>query len=464
MSFFDLKGQEPANQITGSWLGTLDAGAVQLRIIFNLSLDKDGQYKATLDSPDQGATGVPLGEVKLYGDSLRIDAPSIYGYYLGKIMTPSSIEGQWSQAGRTFDLNLAKQDTVFVLIRPQEPLPPFPYKVEEVTFENRVQHFRLAGTLTIPEGEGPFPAVVMVTGSGSQNRDEEIFGHKPFKLIADQLTRAGIVVLRYDDRGFGESGGSSVGATSQDFAIDARSAVEFLFSRPEIDTLSVGIIGHSEGGMIAFMLAAQYQDIAFIITLAGPGIDGKDILLDQSEYINRLSGVDEAVREDNRILMNRVYDLMINNESYDRWAEETKEFIDEYYSGNPRGKYSDVDLETIRRNLLGSISESVYPWMRYFLQWDPSGLFSKIKCPVLALNGERDCQVMAEKNIHAIREGLHEGGNTRSTTMIIPGLNHLFQHCKTGLPNEYSTIEETFDPATINIISGWILKQYSQRD
>ena len=464
MSFIDLEGQEPANRIAGSWLGTLDAGGIQLRIIFNLSLNDDGQYKATMDSPDQGAAGIPLGEVKLYGDSVRIDAPSIYGYYLGKIMAPASIEGKWSQAGRTFDLNLEKQDTVFVLNRPQEPQPPFPYQVEEVTFENRVQHFSLAGTLTIPEGEGPFPAVVLVTGSGSQNRDEEIFGHKPFKLIADRLTRAGIAVLRYDDRGFGSSGGSSIGATSQDFALDARSAVEFLFGQPEIDTLCVGIIGHSEGGMIAFMLASQYQDIAFIITLAGPGIDGKDILLDQSEYINRLSGVDEAVREDNRIVMNRVYDLMIANDSYNRWVEETKEFIKEYYSGSPRATYSDMDLETIRKNLLGSIPESVYPWMRYFVQWDPSGLFGKIKCPVLALNGERDSQVLAEKNIQAIREGLLAGGNTGSTTMIIPGLNHLFQHCKTGLPNEYSSIEETFDPATLDIISSWILKHYKQRD
>jgi pimeloyl-ACP methyl ester carboxylesterase len=464
MSFNELKGQETADQFAGSWLGTLDVGEVQLRIIFNLSLNSDGHYKATLDSPDQGAAGVPLGEVKLYADSIRIDAPSIYGYYQGKIVTPTTIEGQWSQAGRTFELNLEKQDTIFVLNRPQEPRPPFPYQEEEVTFENKVQHFSLQGTLTIPEGEGPFPAVVLVTGSGSQNRDEEIFGHKPFRLIADHLTRAGIMVLRYDDRGFGSSGGSNIGATSLDYALDARSAIEFLFSQPLADPSSVGVIGHSEGGMIAFQLASQYQDIAFIITLAGPGIDGKDILLDQSEYINRLSGVDKTVREDNRIVMTRVYDLMINNESYNSWVEETKEFITDYYSGSPRSSYSEGDLETIKSNLLGSIPESVYPWMRYFIRWDPSGLFATINCPVLALNGEKDCQVLAEKNIYAIREGLHAAGNTRSTTMILPGLNHLFQHCRTGLPNEYSTIEETFDPAVLDIISSWILKQYKQRD
>jgi uncharacterized protein len=299
--------------------------------------------------------------------------------------------------------------------------------------------------------------VILVSGSGSQNRNEEIFGHKPFKLIADYLTRKGIAVLRYDDRGVGSSGGVVRGSTSLDNAGDARSAIDFLLTQNEIDPSEVGVIGHSEGGMIAIMLAAKYDDIAFIITLAGPGVDGKSILLDQSDYINRLSGVNESFLKDNQIVMSKVFDLMSSNESYDQWKVEVLKFTSEFYSS--KDYYSNEDKEQARKNLVGFIPESSYAWMRYFVMFDPSVLFSSIKCPVLALNGEKDCQVMAEKNIHAISEGLLSGGNTRVTTMIIPGLNHLFQHCETGLPNEYGRIEETFDPKTLEIISEWILNQ-----
>ena len=204
------------------------------------------------------------------------------------------------------------------------------------------------------------------------------------------------------------------------------------------------------------MLAAEYHDIAFIITLAGPGVNGREILLDQSDYINRLSGVDESVLEDNRIVMSKVYDLMISSETYSQWKEEVVKFITDYYSGNAVGDYSKEDIEMIRGNLLGSLPESVYSWMVYFIQWNPSTYFRSIKCPVLALNGDKDCQVMAKKNINAISEGLRSAGNTNVKTMIIPGLNHLFQHCETGLPNEYGRIEETFDPKTLEIISEWI--------
>jgi uncharacterized protein len=458
LSFIQLDAQEPANY-TGSWLGRLDAGGIELRIVFNLKEIGDGRYMATLDSPDQGATGIPLGDVSLFEDSIRIEAPSVSGFYLGKFTSAKTIDGVWNQVGRDFDLNLEKQDSAFVQKRPQEPKPPFPYKAEEVSFENTVQHFTLGGTLTIPDGIGPFPAVVLVTGSGNQNRDEELFGHKPFKVIADYLTRHGIAVLRYDDRGVGSSGGNFAGATSRDNMIDARSAVEFIFTRKEIDRSKVGVIGHSEGGLIAFMLASEYDDIAFIVSLAGPGVDGKTILLDQSDHINRLSGVAEPVLEDNRIVMSKVYDLMVTNVSYQDWKKQVLEFINEYYSGKTNADYSEKDIEVIKKNLMGSMPASYYAWMRYFVQSDPSEYFGTIKCPVLALNGEKDSQVLAEKNIRAIREGLLAGGNTHITAMILPGLNHLFQHCENGLPYEYGAIEETFDPETLQIISDWILKQ-----
>jgi len=278
-------------------------------------------------------------------------------------------------------------------------------------------------------------------------------------LIADHLTRLGIAVLRYDDRGVDASGGNPAGSTTKDYAGDARSAIEYLLKRKDIDHSKTGIIGHSEGAMIAFLLASSHVDISFMVSLAGPGVDGKTILLEQSDYINRASGVDSLILDDNRAVMTKVYDIMIENESFELWEEEVVKYTNDYYSEKSSYTYSEEEIEQIKQNLLGSIPESAYAWMRYFVTFDPTALFSSIKCPVLALNGKKDCQVLAENNIDSIKKGLLSGGNKRSTTMILPGLNHLFQNCETGLINEYGIIEETFDPETLDIISGWILKQ-----
>ncbi len=463
MVFHQAHCQVSKEEIIGSWQGTLNTGGAQLRLVFNISIAEDAQFKATMDSPDQGAMGVPMGEVNLEGDSIRIDAPMIMGYYRGKVTSKTTIVGTWNQGNMSFVLNLVKQTEAVVLNRPQEPKPPFPYIEEEVSFENREQHFSLGGTFTIPEGEGPFPAVILVTGSGNQNRDEEIFGHKPFRLIADHLTREGIAVLRYDDRGVGSSGGNFVGSTSADYAGDARAAIEYLFERAEVDQSKVGVIGHSEGGMIAFMLASEYDDIAFIISLAGPGVDGKTILLEQSDYITELSGVEESIREDNRIVMSKVYELMISNESHEEWGKKALEFTSVYYSAKEIGGYSEEEIEQSKKNLLASVPEDSYAWMRYFVMFDPSSYFVSIKCPVLALNGEKDCQVLAQKNVNAIREDLLASGNQTVTTMILPGLNHLFQNCETGLPGEYGLIEETFDQKTLDILSDWLLQLFPMK-
>ena len=451
-----VDGQPGKEHMEGSWQGVLNVGSMELRLAFNLSLNEDQTWKATMDSPDQGQTGIPLGEVKFTDDSIRIEAPGLLGFYSGRIVSPSTLEGEWTQAGRVFKLDLEKQVEAFKLNRPQEPHPPYPYQEEEVRFENTREGFTLAGTLTIPEGDGPFPAAILITGSGSQNRDEEIFGHKPFKVIADYLTRNGIAVLRYDDRGVNASEGTAAGATSADLAEDARSAMDFLLTRSEINPLKIGIIGHSEGALIAFILASSHKDFAYVVSLAGPGLDGKTILLDQSEHINRLSGVAATILEDNRRVMSKVYDLMITSESYQSWREETSDYMRKYYSEDPAGEYSEQQVSQAIENLLASITESAYPWMQYFVMFDPAPLFASISCPVLALNGEKDCQVLPEANIDVINKGLLDAGNTDSKTMILPGLNHLFQNCETGLLNEYGIIEETFDQETLKITSDWI--------
>jgi pimeloyl-ACP methyl ester carboxylesterase len=235
--------------------------------------------------------------------------------------------------------------------------------------------------------------------------------------------------------------------------------MDFLLTRSEIDPSRTGIIGHSEGALIAFMLASSHEDFAYVVSLAGPGVDGRTILLDQSEHIARLSGAAESILEDNRKVMSGVYDIMIANESYETWREKTLEFTSKFYSEKLRGSYSEEDIQRGKDNILASIPEPAYAWMRSFVMLDPAPLFASITCPVLALNGEKDCQVLPEANIDAIKTGLHNAGNTRLQAEILPGLNHLFQNCETGLLNEYGVIEETFDPETLKIISDWILQQ-----
>ncbi len=451
-------GQLTNDQLAGSWQGVLNVGT-ELRLVFNISVTEDQSLQATMDSPDQGTMDIPLGEVSLIEDSIRIEAPVLNGFYIGRITSESSIGGEWHQSGMSLKLDLDRQEEAIVLNRPQEPKAPFQYRVEEVSFQNSEQDFLLAGTLTLPKGEGPFPAAILISGSGGQNRDEEIFGHKPFKLIADHLTRNGVAVLRYDDRGVASSGGNAAGSTTSDLAGDARAAMDYLLKLKEVDREKIGLIGHSEGGMIAFMLASSHKDFAYIVSLAGPGVDGKTILLEQSDHISRLSGVGDSILADNRNVMSEVYDIMIANDSYEDWREKTIEFTTKFYSERMVGDYSEAEIKRGKDNLLASIPEASYDWMRYFLMFDPAPLFSTITCPVLALNGEKDCQVLPETNITVIKEGFQKSGNTRALSLILPGLNHLFQNCETGLPNEYGIIEETFDPETLVLISEWIQQQ-----
>lgn len=436
-----LNGQYTPEEIEGSWAGQLEVAGTHLRIVFHVQADAQKKLTATLDSPDQGASGIGMGEVTFQSDSLIIQAPVIAGKYEGIMTSDSTMEGTWSQAGQQFPLDLQRQLEPEVLYRPQEPIPPYPYEEEEVTFSNTKQNFNLAGTLTIPEGDGPFPAVVLVSGSGSQNRDEEIFGHKPFKVIADELTRNGIAVLRYDDRGVGASGGSAVGATSADNATDARAALRYLKVRSDLDPARLGIIGHSEGGLIALMIAADMKDdLACMVLLAGPGVTGRTILLDQSEHISRLSSIPEPVIVQNRQIMERVYGWMGAQDSYAAFADSVNAMLDPAVAGR----------------ILNSIQEASYPWLSYFVRSDPSTYFGSITCPVLALNGEKDSQVLAEKNITAIRVGLKSAGNQQVKAEVLPGLNHLFQPCETGLPAEYGEIEWTFDKQALDLMSAWI--------
>ncbi|HCI56319.1 MAG TPA: alpha/beta fold hydrolase [Bacteroidales bacterium] len=439
--------------LAGSWIGNLETGAINLRLVFNLTLNDMDSLTATLDSPDQGAKNIPLGKVSVRNDSLEIEAPLLKGLYHGIIVNDTLINGTWEQSGMSFNVNLKKLLSKFVLNRPQEPHPPYPYRVEEVTIPNKKFNIFLSGTLTIPEGNGPFPGVVLITGSGAQNRDEAIMGHKPFLVIADRLTRNGIAVLRYDDRGVGKSQGTNAEATTADLATDAEAAFQFLKSHKDINPSAVGLLGHSEGALIAAIVAASNNDVAFIVSMAGPGVKGEEILFRQQADISRLSGIKEEDIKTSAAINRKLFDI-ITKEKDDLKAEEK---VMNYYSKIlSKQKISPQEREKLMSQLQSSFNASAYPWLRFFLTTDPSVYWKKVKCPVLALNGEKDTQVAADINLPAIEKAVKAGGNNKIKTVKLPELNHLFQHCSTGLPSEYGQIEETISPEVLEIICEWI--------
>lgn len=440
--------------VTGSWLGKIPTGGISLRVIFNITHTGKDSLSVTLDSPDQGAKNIKIGPVTLTGKDLNIKAPMLLGEYKGTLTNDTLISGSWSQAGKTTPLELVKQKSAFLLNRPQEPKPPFPYTSEDVIFKNEKANIELAGTLTIPKGEGPFPAVVLITGSGSQNRNEELLGHKPFLVIADHLTRNGIAVLRYDDRGVGKSKGTPLNATSADFASDAEAAFFYLSSRKEIDPRSIGLAGHSEGGLIAPIVASGNSGIAFIVSLAGPGVTGEEIIHTQNMEISISSGADiKDIKKG--ISTNKKLFAVLKKETDNKTAASKIEAT--YRKILTKEEKLPEDIEVAVKQLNGSINPVSYNWIRYFIITDPAPFWKKVKCPVLAINGERDLQVSSKINLPAIGKALKSGGNKSVKTLSLPDLNHLFQHCKTGLPAEYGEIEETFSPEVLKIMTDWIL-------
>jgi uncharacterized protein len=439
--------------LIGSWMGKLAISSVALRIVFNLSLIEKDSLTVTLDSPDQGAKNIKIGPVTLDGKDISIKAPLLLAEYNGLVKNDTLMEGTFKQAGRTMPLNLIKLRKAFTLNRPQEPKPPFPYISEDVIFTNGKAAIKLAGTLTIPVGDGPFPAVILITGSGSQNRNEELMGHKPFWVIADHLSRNGIAVLRYDDRGAGQSQNSSSPSTSADFATDVESAFNFLKTNPKIDSKAIGLAGHSEGGLIAPMVAAADDKIAFVISLAGTGVTGEQILYRQNYDLSMASGTKKEEIKATISMSKKMY-AVLKKEQDNKKATELMTAIVE--KAMVKQKASPEEIKSALDGFPASAATLTSPWYRYFLVTDAADYWKKVKCPVLALNGEKDLQVAADINLPAIEKALKSGGNKSITTIRLPDLNHLFQHCKTGLPAEYGEIEETFSPEVLKIMTDWI--------
>ena len=406
---------------TGAWTGKLKVSGVELALIFNI-----GEESATLDVPDQGAKDIPVEVSRDAVGGITLNVPAINASFKG-LWAGKVIAGTFTQHGMSFPMTLAPGAPV--VRRPQTPVGPFPYATEEVSFTNG--DAVLKGTLTLPDNcDRKTPVLIMVTGSGLQNRDEELFGHKPFAVIADAFARAGIATLRYDDRGFGESTGDVVLCTTEDLKNDALAGVKLLRDRFE----RVGVIGHSEGGTIALMLAGERQ-VDFAVSLAGMIVSGAETLLAQNRRAFESAGLPES-----------------EVEAFARLLSDTFTAI---RTRAPLPSADNYDItDALRKNYAAALPSFRTPYMEFFLGLDLSASLSGITCPVMALNGTKDTQVQCDRNIAALEAGLPS--NSRSVIRAEDGLNHLFQHCVTGEVSEYKSIEETFSPQVLSEMIAWI--------
>ena len=454
-----------AQDITGSWQGSLPANGKEVRLIFHIT-GSPNNYSATFDSPDQNAYGLACSSTTVEKDSLLIGIQLIKGSYHGKWDGADEIKGIYSQNGGSTSMIMKRLPKTGLPKnpatepKPQTPKPPFSYTSEEVVFENSSQKVQLAGTFTKPANGTKFPVVLLITGSGAQDRDERIGMHKPFFLFADHLAKQGIAVLRVDDRGVGKSTGDFMKATSADFATDVMAGIAYLKTRNDIDPKKIGLMGHSEGGMIAPYVAARSKDVAFIVMLAGPVVVGKKTmyfqaveqpLADETAYTRKAYG--EFYKSMLAIALdstrNKNMDTSVRN-AYFKWKKQTPDSTFKIL-------FPATDEELTIQALTVGFSDLKRPWWQFFLTYDPKKDVSSLQIPVLALNGEKDKQVDPKANLALINELLTKNGNKHFKTYEVPGVNHLFQHCKEcGSVNEYLALEETFDSTTLNMISDWI--------
>jgi len=444
--------------LEGTWLGTLKVSAIELRVVFNLRVQPDGSLAGTLDSLDQGTAGIPISRVGVENEHVTVEVKTVGGRYEGMLNADrSEMRGKWTQGGASLDLVMKRVKEVPKAVRPQEPKRPYPYLDEEVTYQNAKGGFTLAGTLTMPKTGQPFPAVILITGSGQQDRNETVFGHRPFLILADYLTRQGIAVLRVDDRGVGGSKGDASQANSADFAQDVLAGIAYLKTRKEIDPRRIGLIGHSEGGIIAPIAATQSSDVAFIVLMAGTGVPGDVIIEKQIANLLKLAGTDQAAIDAavrNRQHVNEILKTETDpNAARDKIGKIIRESL------AALSEQQKEALQSSEAAVDAQAQAAASPWFRFFITHDPKTVLCRVKCPVLAINGELDKQVLPGDNLPAIAQALREGGNRDVTVKELPGLNHLFQTAKTGNVDEYARIEETMSPLALETIAGWIAAQ-----
>jgi pimeloyl-ACP methyl ester carboxylesterase len=439
----DLAPAPAIRGLDGDWQGLLQpAPGVKLRMVLHVATGAGGT-SARLDVPDQQANGLVVAKLVRDGDGVRFALPAMGVEWSGTLAADGkSLAGTWTQRGHAFLLDFARA-AAKVVNRPQTPKPPFPYRAEEVSVDS-APGVRLAGTLTLPAGNGPFPGVVLITGSGAEDRDETIYDHKPFLVLADHLSRHGIAVLRLDDRGFAKSTGDFAKATTADFAIDAEAAARYLRARPEINAAAVGFIGHSEGGLIAPIVAARDPKIAFAVLMAGPGAPMIDVMAAQRLALAPGMGKDvQTAARQNAGVREAVAAMRRAKTPAEAQARAAPIMTRTFPELSPGA----IQAQTV---LLSS------DWMRELLAYDPRPALRRMRIPVLALIGSRDRQVPADQNIPVLHAALK--GDRQATVMELPGLNHLFQTAPTGAVGEYADLEETIAPSVLDIIADWIVR------
>lgn len=443
--------------VAGRWLGTITFGSVQLRIGFEITDANKGDYSASFRSIDQSGLEIPMSAVKLNGDNVRLEMDANRSAYEGKFTADGdTIEGNWLQYGTKTPLVMKRVDAFPEIIRPQTPRKPYPYIEEEVAYENQPANVHIAGSLTLPKEKGPFPAVLLIAGSGALDRDETISYHKPFLVLADHLTRRGIAVLRVDKRGVGDSTGEKLvgdyaNTTLMDLADDVFAGVEYLKSRKDIDPQRIGLLGHSEGGVIGPIVASRSSDVAFLVMLAGLGQNNGDIIIFQKCLAAKERGADESTLALMRSWYKRLYALL---------AEDTDSATAERKIRALHATLTDDEKKRIGwpdNELNHEVAGQLRPHWRYDLRHDPCAVLKQVRCPVLALGAVLDRNVPAKENLAGIAEALKAGGNTRFTVREFPGMNHGFQ---TVLPDHTpgkALDGETMSPLVLQTISDWII-------
>jgi pimeloyl-ACP methyl ester carboxylesterase len=453
-----------AQSIVGSWKGNINAGGNLLPLVFHIT-QSNQQWITKFDSPAQNALGIPTGSTRVSNDSIYITIPAIGGGYKGKWNAKDQIEGVFEQGNFNAPLVLSrttetvKAITPKPIIRPQTPKPPFDYTIEEISYTNADQSVQFGATLTLPKNKTNYPTVVLISGSGSQDRDGTLFDHKIYWVLADHLTKAGIGVLRVDDRGVGKTslGPNPQSITSKDFAKDIEAALQYLLTRTEINPKKIGLIGHSEGGMIAPMVAVTNKQIAFITLLAGPGIPGYEIW----NYQMRRNFIQPNLTNADYAIAATLVNEMNAQFRYSTQADSVKIGMQKTYANwkqiNP--SVDEAKLFTAKgiEPYIGLVNQfkPALAWLQFFMNYHPTENLSKLKIPVLALNGASDIQVTAEENINGIKQALVKAKNKKFEANILPSLNHLFQSCKSP-EQSYDSIEESFSPVALKIISDWI--------
>ncbi len=444
--------------ILGIWLGTLKVSGVPEQTVYlRVAQNSDGSLASRLGSPDRGAADIWASKTEFNNGKLFCEIKDV-ATFTGSLNNKGKLVGEFiipSISATAITVTMDRTDTIPKITRQQDPKPPFPYKEEDVTYENKAGGVTLSGTLATPQGEGPFPAVILITGSGPQDRNETVAGHHPFWILSDYLARKGIAVLRVDDRGVGGSTGNVDFSTSADFCGDVLAGVEFLKNRKEINPRQIGLIGHSEGGLIAPMAATKSADIAYIILMAGPGRPGDEIVLLQTALIGKVSGQKDSDIVRIQSIMKKAFAVL--KQETDATVIQSK-FHE--IAVNAYNDLSDSEKKTIRspKIIEDSLKSLSTPWFHFFINYDPQPALKSVTCPVLALNGEKDLQVPPKENLRAIQTALTEGGNKDFTAKEMPNLNHLFQNSRTGSPAEYATIQETIAPSVLQTIGDWIIK------